>query len=330
MTAAAAQRARIVLLAAEGVPNAEIARVVGVSRPTVVGWRQRYIESGIGGLADLDRPGRPVLIDEAEVVVATLTKPPESLGVTHWSARLLADRLGVSFASVARIWRKWDLQPWRVETFKFSTDPELDAKVRDVVGLYLAPPDKAVVLSIDEKSQVQALDRTAPILPLRPGLPEKQTHDYVRHGTTTLFAALEVATGMVTDACHPRHTHAEFLAFLKQVAKAYPRVQLHIVCDNYGTHKHPKVKAWLAKNPRISMHFTPTSGSWLNMVEIFFGIITRQAIRRGTFTSVKDLIAAIEGFIDGWNERCHPFVWTKTADQILTKVHRKQTSNTRH
>ena len=330
MTAAAAQRARIVLLAAEGVPNAEIARVVGVSRPTVVGWRQRYIESGIGGLADLDRPGRPVLIDEAEVVVATLTAPPESLGVTHWSARLLADQLGVSFASVARIWRKWDLQPWRVETFKFSTDPELDAKVRDVVGLYLAPPDKAVVLSIDEKSQVQALDRTAPILPLRPGLPEKQTHDYVRHGTTTLFAALEVATGMVTDACHPRHTHAEFLAFLKQVAKAYPRVQLHIVCDNYGTHKHPKVKAWLAKNPRISMHFTPTSGSWLNMVEIFFGIITRQAIRRGTFTSVKDLIAAIEGFIDGWNERCHPFVWTKTADQILTKVHRKQTSNTRH
>ena len=330
VTAAAAQRARIVLLAADGVPNAQIARRVGVSRPTVVGWRQRYTEAGIAGLADQDRPGRPSVIDEAEVVVATLTRPPESLGVTHWSARLLGSQLGISFASVARIWRKWDLQPWRVETFKFSTDPELDAKVRDVVGLYLAPPDKAVVLSIDEKSQVQALDRTAPILPLRPGIPEKQTHDYVRHGTTTLFAALEVATGMVTDACHPRHTHAEFLAFLTQVAKAYPRVQLHIVCDNYGTHKHPKVKTWLAKNPRISMHFTPTSGSWLNMVEIFFGIITRQAIRRGTFTSVKDLIAAIEGFIDGWNERCHPFVWTKTADQILTKAHRKQTSNTRH
>jgi transposase len=330
LTAAAAQRARIVLLAAEGTSNAEIARVVGVSRPTVVGWRQRYTESGIAGLADLDRPGRPPVIDEADVVVASLTKPPESLGVTHWSARLLADHLDISFASVARIWRKWDLQPWRVETFKFSTDPELDAKIRDVVGLYLAPPDKAVVLSIDEKSQVQALDRTAPILPLRPGLPEKQTHDYLRHGTTTLFAALEVATGKITDACHPRHTHAEFLAFLKQVAKAYPRVKLHIVCDNYGTHKHPNVKAWLAKNPRISMHFTPTSGSWLNMVEIFFGIITRQAIRRGTFTSVKDLIAAIEAFIDGWNERCHPFVWTKTADQILTKAHRKQTSNTRH
>jgi transposase len=330
VTAAAAQRARIVLLAADGVANAEIARRVGVSRPTVVGWRQRYTEAGMKGLADLDRPGRPTMIDEADVVVATLTKPPETLGVTHWSARLLAAQLGVSFASVARIWRKWDLQPWRVETFKFSTDPELDAKVRDVVGLYLAPPDKAVVLSIDEKSQVQALDRTAPILPLRPGIPEKQTHDYIRHGTTTLFAALEVATGKVTDACLPRHTHAEFLAFLKQVAKAYPRVKLHIVCDNYATHKHPKVKAWLAQNPRITMHFTPTSGSWLNMVEIFFGIITRQAIRRGTFTSVKDLIGAIETFIDGWNDRCHPFVWTKTADQILTKAHRKQTSNTRH
>jgi transposase len=282
------------------------------------------------GLADLDRPGRPAVIDDADVVVATLTKPPAALGVTHWSARLLADQLGISFASVARIWRKWDLQPWRVETFKFSTDPELDAKVRDVVGLYLAPPDKAVVLSIDEKSQVQALDRTAPILPLRPGIPEKQTHDYIRHGTTTLFAALEIATGKVTDSCMPRHTNVEFLAFLKQVAKAYPRVKLHIVCDNYGTHKHPAVQAWLAKNPRITLHFTPTSGSWLNMVEIFFGIITRQAIRRGSFTSVKDLIAAIEAFIDGWNERCHPFVWTKTPDQILTKTHRKQTSNTRH
>jgi transposase len=330
VTAAAAQRARIVLLAAEGVPNAEIARRVGVSRPTVVGWRQRYTDAGMRGLDDLDRPGRPTVIDEADVVVATLTKPPQALGVTHWSARLLADRLGISFASVARIWRKWHLQPWRVETFKFSTDPELDAKVRDVVGLYLAPPDKAVVLSLDEKSQVQALDRTAPILPLRPGIAEKQTHDYLRHGTTTLFAALEVATGKVTDACHPRHTHAEFLAFLKQVAKAYPRVQLHIVCDNYGTHKHPAVKAWLAKNPRITMHFTPTSGSWLNMVEIFFGIITRQAIRRGSFASVKELIGAIEAFIDGWNERCHPFVWTKTPDQILTKAHRKQTRNTRH
>jgi transposase len=181
-----------------------------------------------------------------------------------------------------------------------------------------------------QKTQVQALDRTAPILPLRPGLPEKATHDYVRHGTTSLFAALEVATGKVTDACYDRHTHVEFLDFLKLVAKAYPRVKLHVVADNYATHKHPKVRAWLEKNPRITMHFTPTSGSWLNLVEVFFGIITRQAIRRGSFTSVKELKVAIETFIDGWNERCEPFVWTKTADEILAKAHRKPTSNTRH
>ena len=325
-----AQRARIVLLAAQGVPNAEIARRVGVSRPTVIQWRNRYEAGGISALGDLDRSGRPPVIDDVAVVVATVQAPPEALGVTHWSARLLGKHLGISFASVARIWREWNLQPWRRETFKFSTDPELDAKVRDVVGLYLNPPDKAVVVCIDEKSQIQALYRTAPILPIRPGLPEKATHDYVRHGTTTLFAALEVATGKVTDACHPRHTHAEFLAFLKQVAKAYPRVPLHVVADNYATHKHPAVQAWLAKHPRVRMHFTPTSGSWLNLVEVFFGIITRQAIRRGTFTSVKDLIAAIETFIDAWNDRCQPFVWTKTADEILTKANRKVTSNTRH
>jgi transposase len=325
------QRARIVLLASEGIANAEIARRVGSSRQTVIDWRERYRVEGIAGLSDLARSGRPREIDDAGVVVETLQPPPDKLGVTHWSARLLADHLGISFASVARIWREWNLQPWRRETFKFSTDPQLEAKVRDVVGLYLNPPDKAVVLSIDEKSQVQALDRTAPILPLRPGLPEKATHDYLRHGTTTLFAALEVATGKVTDACYPHHRHEEFLRFLKQVAKAYPRVQLHIVADNYATHKHPAVQAWLAKNPRITMHFTPTSGSWLNMVEIFFGIITRQAIRRGTFTSVKDLIAAIETYIDAWNERCLPFTWTKTADQILAKAQRRpKTSNTRH
>ena len=326
-----AQRARIVLLAAEGVPNAEIARRVGVSRPTVLAWRNRYVAGGVPALGDLARSGRPPVHDEIAVVVATLAPPPERLAVTHWSARLLGEQLGVSFATVARIWRKWDLQPWRTETFKFSTDPELEAKIRDVVGLYLNPPEKAVVVCVDEKSQVQALDRTAPILPLRPGLPEKQTHDYKRNGATTLFAALEVATGKVTDACHDRHTHTEFLAFLKQVAKAYPRVQLHVVADNYATHKHPKVNAWLARNPRVTMHFTPTSGSWLNLVEIFFGIITRQAIRRGTFTSVKDLITAIENFIDGWNERCHPFVWTKTADEVLDKAQpRPTTPDTRH
>ena len=330
MEAGAAQRARIVLLAAEGVSNAEIGRRVGMSRPTVIGWRKRYLDGGIAGLGDLDRSGRPSVIDDAAVVVATLQKPPPSLGVTHWSARLLGKQLGISFASVARIWREWNLQPWRRETFRFSTDPELDAKIRDVVGLYLHPPANAVVVCVDEKTQVQALDRTAPILPMRAGLPEKATHDYIRHGTTSLFAALEVATGKVTDACYQRHTNVDFLDFLKLVAKAYPRVKLHIVADNYATRKHPAVKAWLARNPRITMHFTPTSGSWLNMVEIFFGIITRQAIRRGTFNSVKDLIAAISTFVDGWNQRCQPFVWTKSADEIITKAHRQPTSNTRH
>jgi transposase len=258
-----AQRARIVLLAAQGVPNAEIARRVGVSHPTVIQWRNRYVAGGISGLGDLDRSGRPPVIDDVAVVVATAQAPPEALGVTHWSTRLLGKHLGISFVSVARIWREWNLQPWRRETFKFST-------------------------GIDEKSQIQAPDRTAPILPIRPGLPEKATHNYVRHGTTTLFAALKVATGKVADACHPRHAHAEFLAYLKQVAKAYPRVPLQVVADNYATHKHPAVQAWLAKHPRVRMHFTPTSGSWLNRVEVFFGIMTRQAIRRGTFTSVKE------------------------------------------
>jgi transposase len=331
MPAGLAQRARIVLLAAGGAGTNEIVTRTGVSKPTVIAWKKRYAAGGIGGLEDRPKPGRPAQVDEVAVVLATLEPPPERLGVSHWSSRLLADQLGISNVWVARIWRKWGLQPWRRETFKFSTDPQLEAKVRDVVGLYLNPPDKAVVLSVDEKSQIQALDRTAPILPLRPGLPEKATHDYVRHGTTTLFAALEVATGKVTDACYPRHRHTEFLRFLKQVAKTYPRVELHIVADNYATHKHPAVQAWLTRNPRITMHFTPTSGSWLNMVEIFFAIITRQAIRRGTFTSVKDLTSAIRRFIDGWNDRCQPFAWTKTADEIIPKATGGQrTSFTRH
>jgi len=317
-----AQRARIVLLAADGVGTGEIVHRVGVSKPAVIRWKRRYAAEGLAGLDDRPKSGRPARIDPMTIVLATLEPPPERLGVTHWSSRLLAKQLGVSDFTVSTTWKKWGLQPWRSQTFKFSTDPQLEAKIRDVVGLYLNPPDKAIVLCVDEKSQVQALDRTAPILPLRPGIPEKQTHDYVRHGTTTLFAALEVATGKVTDACYPRHRNEEFLKFLKQVAKAYPRVKLHIVVDNYATHKHDNVTKWLAKNQRITLHFTPTSGSWLNMVEIFFGIITRQAIRRGTFTSVKDLIGAIEIFIDGWNERCEPFVWTKTADQLIPQATR--------
>src|ERR1700752_484073 len=239
-----AQRARIVLLAAEGLPNAEIARRTGTSRPTVVDGRARYDAGGISGLDDQRSSCRPPGIDEIDVVVATLAddgRPPARLGVTHWSARLLGAELGISFASVARIWGQWGLQPWRTETFKFSTDPELDAKIRDVLGLYMTPPEKAVVLCVDEKTQVQALDRTAPVLPILPGVPEKQTHDYVRNDTTTLFAALEVATGRVEQLCQPRHRHQEFLWFLKQVAKAYPRRRLHIVCDNYATQQHYSV-----------------------------------------------------------------------------------------
>jgi len=321
-----AKRARIVLLAADGMPNAQIARTVGVSRPTVIGWRDRYEAGGIAALEDEPRSGRPAQISEADVVVATLAdggRPPERLGITHWSARFLAAELGISFASVARIWRKWKIQPHRLETFKFSTDPELEAKLRDIVGLYLDPPGNAVVVSVDEKSQIQALDRTAPMLPLRPGLPARATYDYKRNGTTTLFAALDVATGKISaDACYPRHRHQEFLKFLKKVAAAHPGTDLHVVLDNYGTHKHAEVRKWLAKpeNQRITLHFTPTGCSWLNMVEIFFGIITRQAIRRGTFRSVKDLTAAIGTFIDAYNERCQPFSWTKDADELLAKI----------
>ena len=321
-----AKRARMVLLAADGMPNAQIARTVGVSRPTVIGWRDRYAAGGIAALDDQPRPGRPAEIDEIKVVVATLVnggRPPRRLGITHWSARFLATELGISFASVARIWRKWHIQPHRIETFKFSTDPELEAKIRDVVGLYLAPPDNAVVVCVDEKSQIQALDRTAPPLPLKPGLPARRTHHYTRHGTTTLFAALETATGKITaDACYPRHRHQEFLKFLKKVAAARPAVDLHVVLDNYGTHKHPDIRRWLARpeNQRITLHFTPTSCSWLNMAEIFFGIITRQAIRRGSFRSVRELTTAIGRFIDAYNDRCQPFTWTKDADQLLAKI----------
>jgi transposase len=321
-----AQRARIVLLAAEGMNNTEIASRVGVSRPTVIGWRQRYQRSGMAGLSDAARPGRPRTVDHRKVVAETLKPPPRKLGVTHWSSRLLADRLGVGNATVARAWRDYGIQPWRAQTFKFSTDPELVAKVTDVVGLYLNPPENAIVLSIDEKSQIQALNRTQKTLPMQPGQAERRTHDYVRHGTTTLFAALEIATGQVTGVCKPRHRHHEFLVFLRHLARGYPDQQLHLIMDNYAAHKHPKVKAWLAANPRIHIHFTPTSGSWLNLVEVWFGIIERQAIHRGAFPSVRDLMIKIRAFINGWNDRCQPFVWTKTADQILTKANRKTTS----
>ena len=329
-----AQRARIVLLAADGMSNTEIAERVGVSRPTVLGWRDRYQIKGIDGLADADRSGRPREIDRSAVLAATLTPPPTRLGVTHWSTRLLARHLKISDHSVAVIWREYGVQPWRAASFRFSTDPQLEARIVDVVGLYLDPPENAIVLSVDEKSQIQALDRTAPVLPTQPHLIERRFHDDVRHGTTTLFAALEVATGKVTAALKPRHRHREFLAFLQQIARTYPDDgtgrELHLIMDNYAAHKHPKVREWLAANPRIRVHFTPTHASWLNLVECWFSMAERQAIHRGTYSSVRDLNAKLRAYIDGWNDRAHPFTWTKTAEQILTKANRKKISNAEH
>jgi len=333
-----AQRARIVLLASQGLANSAIMELTDSTRPKVILWRRRYEEEGIAGLADHKRPGRPRVIDQAAIVTATLTPPPKRLGVTHWSTRLLAKRLGVSDYTVAKAWRDYGVKPWRSQSFRFSTDPQLEAKVVDVVGLYLDPPENAVVLCVDEKSQIQALDRTMPVLPMQPGLVERRSHDYVRHGTTTLFAALEIATGQVTAAVKPRHRNTEFLAFLKQLERTYRDVvdehdvpvELHLVMDNYAAHKHPHVKQWLAENPRFVVHFTPTHASWMNLVEVWFSMIERQAIHRGVFTSVRDLNAKIRGYIDGWNDRAHPFVWTKTADDILKKANRKETSNARH
>jgi transposase len=335
-----AERARIVLLSADGLTGPQIARRVGCTEPTVIKWRRQYAEDGLAGLEDALRPGGPktVLTEDAiaEILSATVTPPPGSLqamGVTHWSSRRLADwlrkkkKLDVSHDSITRLWRRFCLQPHRSEGFKFSTDPLLDAKVRDVVGLYLHPPENAVVVCVDEKSQCQALERRQPILPMRPGIPERQTHDYARHGVTCLFAALNTATGTVTDACYPRHRHQEFVRFLTKVAAAYPGTDLHVICDNYSAHKHPDVRRWLARpeNQRITLHFTPTGCSWINLVECFFSIITRQAIRRGSFTSVRELTTTIGAYIDHWNDHPVPFAWTKNADQILASIRRAKT-----
>ena len=317
-----AQRARIVLLASEGVANSRIAAEVGTTTTSVWKWRKRYAEAGIAGLSDAPRSGRPKHLDHAEIVAATLTAPPKKYGVTHWSSRLLAQRLGVGNATVARAWREYGVQPWKSETFKFSTDPELVGKVTDVVGLYLAPPENAIVLCVDEKSQIQALDRTAPMLPMRIGDTEKRMHDYKCHGTTTLFAALDIATGHVTGVVKPKHRRQEFLGFLRQIDRAYPGQELHLVMDNYATHKHPKVLAWLKRHPRFHVHFIPTSSSWLNLVERWFREITDKRIRRGTFRNVPQLIAAIEEFIAQHNHDSKPFVWTAQADAILAKVAR--------
>ena len=330
------------LLAADGVANTGIAELTGASMMTVLNWRRRYEDRGIAGLTNAPRPGRPRQLDHRQIVAETLKPPPKKLGVTHWSTRLLADRLKVSNSSIARAWRAYGIKPWKAESFRFSTDPELVAKVTDICGLYLGVhenvPESAIVLCVDEKSQIQALDRTVPILPMQEGRIERRSHDYYRHGTSTLFAALDIATGHVTAALKPRHRHQEFLAFLKQIERAYRHVvdddgdpvQLHLVMDNYAAHKHANVKAWLAQNPRFVVHFTPTHASWMNLVEVFFGIVERQTIRRGVFKSVKDLNTKIRAFIDGWNDRSHPFVWTKTAEQVLAKANRPTISNPRH
>lgn len=307
----------------KGVANSRIAQAVGVSVPTVVAWRRRYQAGGVRRLEDALRSGRPGQVPRERVVAATLASPPKRYGVAHWWSRLLASHLGVGNATVARVWRSYGFQPWRSGTFKYSTDPELVGRVTDVVGLYLAPPDNAVVLCVDEKSQIQAPGRTAPMPPMQPGGIERRAHDYTRHGASALFAALQVATGRVAAVCEPRHRRTELLVFLRQVARAYPDEELHLMMDNHATHKTPEVRAWLETNPRVHVHFTPTGASWPNMVELFFSVIDRAAIRRGVFTSVKDLNTKIRAFINGWNQRRHPFTWTKTPDEILTKCQPK-------
>jgi putative transposase len=319
------RRASIVLACAEGAPNSAVAARLGITNATVGKWRQRFVADRIAGLHDELRPGKPRSIDDeriAGLLTTTLHQKPKD-GATHWSVRGLAAETGISKTSVHRFLQVFGLQPHRQDTFKLSTDPFFVEKLRDVVGLYLNPPDKALVLCVDEKSQVQALERTQPLLPMGFGYVEGVTHDYVRHGTTTLFAALDLLDGTVLTQCRPRHRHQEFLSFLRTIDKAVPTdLEIHIVLDNYATHKHPKVKAWLAARPRWHLHFVPTYSSWLNLVERFFAHISDKAIRRGSFGSVRDLIGKIDHFVTHYNRTCRPFVWTATADSILAKLQR--------
>jgi transposase len=327
--AVVAGRARMVLWRDEGRSAEEVAVLAGVSRPTVNTWVRRYHADGVSGLSDRPRPGKPAEVPgsvRARILALTRMTPPEVTGLTHWSSRGLAaylsrhENVRVSHNFTADLWRVHGLQPHRSGTFKLSTDPAFADKVVDIVGLYLNPPDGAVVLCVDEKTQVQALDRTQPLLPIDFHRTEKRTHDYVRHGTTNLFAALDAATGKVTARCFPKRRGSEFLTFMKTIAATYPDRELHVVVDNLSTHTTDKVKAWLHRHPRIVFHFTPTGSSWLNMVEIWFGIITRQAIRRGTFTSVTRLTEAINDYVTAWNTNAKPFIWTATPTQILAKV----------
>jgi putative transposase len=317
-------RAKIVLLAAEGKTNIEIAAILSTTRETVGCWRKRYLEKGIEGLYDEIRPGKPRSISDEDVALlikTTLETIPN--GSTHWSVRTMAAETGFSKSTIHRVWNTFGLQPHRQKHFKLSTDPFFIEKMRDVVGLYLNPPEHAVVLCVDEKSQCQALERTQPMLPLNLGYVEGVTHDYVRHGTTTLFAALDIANGTVHTDCKAKHRHQEFLSFMRQIDKVVPAdLDVHIILDNYASHKHPKVKGWLAEHERFHMHFIPTYSSWLNQVERWFGLITDRAIRRGSFASVKELVTKIEIFVDNWNENAKPFVWTATADSILEKISR--------
>jgi transposase len=320
-----AMRAKVVLQAAKGLSNQEIAERLGVSGATVGKWRERYRVQGMDGLSDDPRPGAPRSITDAQVEEA-VTQTLESLprAATHWSTRSLAQKVGLSQSAVVRIWHSFGLQPHRAGTFKLSTDPLLVEKVRDIVGLYLNPPEHAIVLCIDEKSQVQALDRTQPILPLRPGLPEQRTCDYERHGTTSLFAALDIATGKVIGKCQRRHRQQEFLKFMETVDATLPADagEIHLVLDNYGTHKTARVIRWFARHPRYHLHFTPTSGSWVNQIERWFAKITEERIRRGSFTSVASLEKAIKEYLEYNNENPKPFIWTADADLILGKIQR--------
>lgn len=330
---ALALRARIVLGCAAGLSNKAVAAREQVTPQTVGKWRQRFVEHGLGGLLDEPRPGVPRKIDDSKVesvIVQTLeSQPPDA---THWSTRSMARHSGISTSSVGRIWRAFGLQPHRLETFKLSSDPMFVDKVRDIVGLYLNPPAHALVLCVDEKSQIQALDRTQPLLPMRPGQIERRSHDYQRHGTTSLFAALDIATGRVIGRCYQRHRAVEFRRFLATVEQAVPaNFDIHLVLDNYATHKAPPVRAWLARHPRYHLHFTPTSASWLNQVERWFGLITERMIRRGTFRSVAELERAIYEWLATWNNEPKAFVWTATADIILDKVRRcKELAGTAH
>lgn len=321
---ALALRSRIILGCAQGADNSEVAKRCRVTRQTVGKWRSRFLERRLDGLLDEPRPGAPRKLDDArieELIATTLNERPRE--ATHWSTRLLARKLSVSQTTVSRAWRAFGLQPHRVETFKLSTDPLFIEKVRDIVGLYLNPPTKAMVLCVDEKSQIQALDRTQPLLPLAPGMAERRTHDYKRHGTTSLFAALDLASGRVIGELHRRHRSKEFLSFLRTIEANVPStLDVHLILDNYGTHKTPTVKAWFARHPRFHVHFTPTSASWLNLVERFFALISNRQIKRGSHRSTQQLEQAIRAYLTIYNEDPKPFVWTKTADEILASVAR--------